>query len=1156
MSRHTRTVGLAFAVTAVVLAGGGAVAGQATAAGPKAITTPGYVGTRKAPRTKPVTPRSKPTRVKLGVGFEPDVLVDAAGTAHLAWSDSAPPFALHYCRLKRGAGACEVRKDFPQASKVNFFPILVTYGDQLVILQQQGENGGGGVNAYVSDDGGTSFLDGQTLVGGPVKDAGGNLQPGAGEARLQSAVTFGPAGAERIALAFSGGFVQIVRPGAAPGPLTDLLPAGAQRVHGSGSVVTTGAGLTVAFGGVGGNSTFLRTWNRSGEPSDVAQWSAPARLPEATGGDLPQLTGGPAGTFLQTTHPSGRGGGTVQLRKLDASGTPGAPTVLFKELIGDAHPPVQDAAGNVTTSWTLGQTTAGRLGDVVTRRLTSGTRAGPLTTLLTATGGQSFLRPRIGTLPDGGGFVAVRRFPGSEVLVRSVGTQLPTGKLGLGDLPGNVRPGATPGVVETCSRIEFGAVDVAGQGGCLLSAVGRPGIKVSEGTIRLNGLEIVPEKNVKILLNARERTIDTTGAVTVQLRVDDVTIPLFRGELHLNLPGGEPDTTTAAPGCTGTKLLGFNSALSAPVLKGFPIKGEIAVFLKEDSVCIPVALELPKELGGIRGNAVLQADNTNGLKLDSLEIVAPTIPVGPVLIRDLVVSYMGSTDSWTGSATLTFPPGFTLGAKVTFERGAFKGATVTVSPLPWPGTPLFSGVYLNTVTGGFAVDPLSLTIGARVGALPTNPPDGYAVAVTGAIKATFKDPFTLELGATGELFGFPVARLDVLIDSDLYFQAKADVTFNLSVASFSGALTAFVDGPRGQFGGELAARLSVFGYDIAKADAVISSIGLGGCGKIDLVAGEVEIGAGYKWGDSIPFGVKTMWGSCELGPYRLQAPGPRGRGTRAAGDRTFVVAPGSRLASVRVSGVDGAPDVILVSPSGERITAVEPDAPGGIKGAKAIAGVSPQERATYLAVPKPAPGTWTLEAQPGSPEVAEVGQATPLPAVKVIARVGGSGRARTLVYTVGDAQGRKVTFFEATPRGERLIGVAKDGRGTLRFASAPGPGGPRVIRALVEQDGIPRDRLQVARYVAPAAARPAAIRALKARRAKGGVLVTWRGGRGATSYLVRAVVGDGRRNLFVASRRRLLLPAIARGTRVRVTVRGRNNAGRSGRPRTVLLGRR
>src|SRR3954454_6644923 len=74
--------------------------------------SPGYKGSRKLPKTGP--PPAPPSVAIATHGWEPDVHVDAAGTAHIVWSDNVdgdgndvPNDVLHYCRLPRGAKACD-----------------------------------------------------------------------------------------------------------------------------------------------------------------------------------------------------------------------------------------------------------------------------------------------------------------------------------------------------------------------------------------------------------------------------------------------------------------------------------------------------------------------------------------------------------------------------------------------------------------------------------------------------------------------------------------------------------------------------------------------------------------------------------------------------------------------------------------------------------------------------------------------------------------------------------------------------------------------------------------------------------------------------------------------------------------------------------------
>src|SRR5689334_21824643 len=68
-------------------------------------TSPGYHGTHRVPKVAAAPP---PAPVRIGTGAHPNVLVDAAGTAHIIWDQAVPGGAdqLHYCRLPRGAKGC------------------------------------------------------------------------------------------------------------------------------------------------------------------------------------------------------------------------------------------------------------------------------------------------------------------------------------------------------------------------------------------------------------------------------------------------------------------------------------------------------------------------------------------------------------------------------------------------------------------------------------------------------------------------------------------------------------------------------------------------------------------------------------------------------------------------------------------------------------------------------------------------------------------------------------------------------------------------------------------------------------------------------------------------------------------------------------------
>jgi hypothetical protein len=117
------------------------------------------------------------------------------------------------------------------------------------------------------------------------------------------------------------------------------------------------------------------------------------------------------------------------------------------------------------------------------------------------------------------------------------------------------------------------------------------------------------------------------------------------------------------------------------------------------------------------------------------------------------------------------------------------------------------------------------------------------------------------------------------------------------------------------------------------------------------------------------------------------------------------------------------------------------------------------------------------------------------------------------------------------------------------------------VVAIVEQNGLPRDAITVARYTAPAPPRPQRPRRLRARRRGSAIKVTWRPGRGAASQRVVVRRPRGRRDLILlkARRRKLRIAKVARDEPVTVEITGlrRDNVpGRSARAKVKKARRR
>jgi len=579
-------------------------------------------------------------------------------------------------------------------------------------------------------------------------------------------------------------------------------------------------------------------------------------------------------------------------------------------------------------------------------------------------------------------------------------------------------------------------------------------------------------------------------------------------------------------------------------LKGFPVQGNISVELVPGGTRIPVSLELPKVFGGVTGDAELQTSEAEGLKLNSLHIEAPLIPIGPIFIKDLVIDYQGgSEDTWTGGAIVILPPpklGAHIGATVTFKAGSFQKGSIVISP-PYPGIAIAPATFLSDIGGGFGVDPLTIVVRATIGVVtPLSVPPAYTADLASTLTVTFGNPVTFQFDGTGHIEDFKLDEAHGTANTDGYIHINGKTEIDLDVLSVNGELDAFVDGQSKQFGGRVAGKVCIGGLCPAGGEAVFSSNGVGAC-----ITQIVSYGFGYHWGDPLTK-TKVMVGSCDLTPYTVQATGA----AHEAQGPNFAVTSGTSLESVKLTGNGGPPDVTLVSPSGQRIA---PAAPGSA-GASAFALRVPSQGATYVAIPHPASGTWSVETNPGSPPITQVAVATPEPAPRVTGRVSGRGAHRTLLYRLTGGLGLTATFSEVVGgEGSRVIGHSTGSKGAIRFVPGYGPAGSREIDALVQRDGLPRARVTITTYRAPAPTRPGRVAQLRISHRRTTLRVSWRPAAGASYYLVRVGLSNGRKLVRqLGSRARsFTLTGIARTTRARVTVTAADLHGRAGPARTA-----
>ncbi len=236
-----------------------------------------------------------------------------------------------------------------------------------------------------------------------------------------------------------------------------------------------------------------------------------------------------------------------------------------------------------------------------------------------------------------------------------------------------------------------------------------------------------------------------------------------------------------------------------------------------------------------------------------------------------------------------------------------------------------------------------------------------------------------------------------------------------------------------------------------------------------------------------------------------------------------------------MAGDGGVPAVDLIDPSGQVVTP-DVDYPDATSGTR------------YLGVATPAAGRWTVRAQAGSPQIAELAVSRGVAAPKVTrARVTGKAGGRTLAYTATLGAGQAATFVERGRAGSRVIGAAAAGSHRLGFVPGPGPGGRRQIVAQLIQDDLVVQEVVLTSYVAPAPPALGRTRALSIRRRGASVVVTWKPGANAAAQRlnVRVPAGPVVTRILGARATRAVVAGVE-GRRVSASVTPIARSGRAG----------
>lgn len=695
-------------------------------------------------------------------------------------------------------------------------------------------------------------------------------------------------------------------------------------------------------------------------------------------------------------------------------------------------------------------------------------------------------------------------------------------------------------------------------------------IYLIKGQAKINGVDFDPRNGALTVMVPSDagKAIESVKKMTLSNR--DVATTL--GGIPIGDPGRlATDLTDSAKAAIAPTLRQANlDALRKDLLKKldlgpFKLAGDANLRMADDGTAfIDAQAELKGPFkagsGPIRTKVTVRATREGRLSLEGVHLEVPKALLGAVSVSGLKLDYDGGGLSIQGK--LLFPPvndGVAINRFRVDGGGNFKELDVSYLAGAGQGINIGPGIFLVKLGGGLSMDPDEIRARAGISMGPSAGGGCPTAGLDADMNVHFgPGPFFVQARSEVQLLCIPVGNANFYADSTGLADIDANVAMDLGLIYFDARLHGGIKLPNWQL--DARGKGGIRHLLKGEVKALLGNLGIAACGRVEVFpetpfTDSVTIagGAGVRFSGGRPplsypelIGNLRVFDGCNLSRWSPFGRDVRAVTAQAGGERAFTLGQNApKVLALQLTGAGGAPRVTVTTPKGEVL-----DATGlgeDLTTSPQLSGLTDPGHDRTVLFLRGAPGTWKVTPADGSPGIADLERATLLPAVRVRGGVGGAGASRVLRWDVAKVPGQVVRFVETSDRGRRPIATVKGGgKGSARFVTSEGRGTARTITADVEQDGLPRDRVVVARFRAPA---PAAAKPKVALRRRGStVTATWPAAVFAARYEAEVRTGRGRRFLATpsAAKRTLKVGGIAQGEAVEVRLRGVTAGGRRG----------